>query len=109
MRQNDYIGCGLPDLSYHDSEPWIMGIGPEKKGLGILYAGAYAGEECEDVMVVMNFYYEDRTYALPSLLGDRKWYLVANTREEKFFDEPIRVDDEKITVPSGTVSILTGR
>ena len=109
MRQNDYIGCGLPDLSYHDSEPWIMGIGPEKKGLGILYAGAYAGEECEDVMVVMNYYYEDRTYALPSLLGDRKWYLVANTREEKFFDEPIRVDDEKITVPSGTVSILTGR
>ena len=109
MKQSDYIGCGLPDLSYHDSEPWIMGIGPEKKGLGILYAGAYSSSDCEDVMVVMNFYYEDRTYTLPGLRGERSWYLVANTGEEAFYEKPIRVDDEKITVPSGTVSILTGR
>ncbi len=109
MKQNDYIACGLPDLSYHDSEPWIMGIGPEKKGLGILYAGAYAGKNSQDVMVIMNFYYEDRTYALPSLGGKRKWYLCANTGEEAFYEKQKLCEEDRITVPGGTVSILVGR
>lgn len=109
MKQCDYIGCGLPDLSYHDREPWIMGIGPEKKGLGILYAGAYVSKDSEDVMVLMNFYYEDRTYALPGLKDSRKWYLCANTGEEAFYENPILCNEDEITVPGGTVSILAGR
>lgn len=109
MKQNDYIGCGLPDLSYHDSEPWIMGIGPEKKGLGVMYAGAYAGDESEDVMVLINFYYEDREYALPGLNGDRHWYLCVNTAEEKFPDQQRECTEDRITVPGGTVSVLVGR
>lgn len=109
MKQSDYIGCGLPDLSYHDSEPWIMGIGPEKKGLGILYAGAYAGENEDDVMVLINFYYDDRTYALPGLKEKRRWYVCANTGEEAFLEKPVLCEGDCITVPGGTVTILVGR
>ncbi|MDD6381661.1 MAG: alpha-amylase family glycosyl hydrolase [Lachnospiraceae bacterium] len=109
MKQTDYLSCGLPDLSYHDTEPWIMGIGPEKKGLGTMYAGAYAGKDEEDVMVLINFYYDDRTYALPSLGDGKDWYLVANTGDEKFLDEPVLCDSGYVSVPGGTVSILTGR
>ncbi len=109
MKQTDYLSCGLPDLSYHDTEPWIMGIGPEKKGLGTLYAGAYAGENEEDVMVLVNFYYNDRTYALPSTGEGRKWYLVANTGDDSFLDKPLECGDGSVSVPGGTVSILIGR
>lgn len=85
-----------------------MGIGPEKKGLGIMYAGAYAGDEAEDVLILINFYYDDRTYSIPSLPDDRKWNLVANTGCDSFYAEPVVCEDGVVTVAGGTVSILTG-
>ena len=54
---NDYKHLGMPDLSYHGAEPWLMQVGDEQKAIGILYAGAYAGE-AEDVYVAYNFHYE---------------------------------------------------
>lgn len=109
MKQTDYLNYGLPDLSYHDTEPWIMGIGPEKKGLGTMYIGYYAGEGEEDVMVLINFYYDDRTYALPDIGDDRNWYLVANTGDDAFLEEPLLCDRGYVSVPGGTVSILAGK
>jgi glycogen operon protein len=35
-----------------------MQVGDEQKAIGILYAGAYAGE-AEDVYVAYNFHYEN--------------------------------------------------
>lgn len=109
-RESDYLNLGIPDLSYHGREPWIMGIGEEKKGLGILYCGGYGRRSGEDVMLCMNFYYGEETFALPGLPRGRKWYKVSNTSEGEFFMEGKEAPDQQhITVPGGSVTILIGK
>ncbi len=111
MRMTDYWHSGMPDLSYHGREPWIMGIGEEKKALGILYNGYYTeSREEEDVMVCLNFYFGEETFALPRLLNDRRWYLVSNTGMTEWLpeEEPL-ANQASIVVPGGTISILVGK
>lgn len=111
MKMNDYHHTGVPDLSYHGREPWIMGIGDEKKALGILYNSSYAANEGEDdVMICLNFYYGEETFALPKLAKGKKWYKVTNTNEEEWnpSDTPLK-DQGYFGVPGGSISILVGK
>ncbi|MCR4797693.1 MAG: hypothetical protein K5853_04505 [Lachnospiraceae bacterium] len=111
MQMTDHLHLGMPDLSYHGKEPWIMGIGAEKKAIGILYNGDYArGKNKEDVMLMFNFYYGEETFAAPKLPGNRKWFYVTNTAEEEFSpaDEPLK-NQSQVIVPGGTVTILIGK
>ncbi len=110
FRENDYRHKGIPDLSYHGREPWIMGIGAEKKGLGILYCGDYGREVCEDVLICLNFYYGEETFALPKLPGERKWYFVNNTTDFEFSHkgEPVK-DQHSVIVPGSSISIYIGK
>ena len=111
MHENDHLTKGLPDLSYHGREPWVMGIGAEKKGIGIMYFGAYGTKEMdEDVMLCFNFYYGEETFAIPTLPEGRKWYFVTNTGDEEFLPEAAPLKDQSlIIVPPGTVTILAGK
>ncbi len=111
MHENDHLVKGLPDLSYHGREPWVMGIGAEKKGIGIMYFGAYGTPEYdEDVMLCFNFYYGEETFAVPALPEGRKWYFVTNTGDEEFAPdaEPLK-NQSQIIVPPGTLTILAGK
>ena len=114
MHMNDYRQTGLPDLSYHAYEPWVMGIGPEKKSIGMLYCGAYGdGENTDDIMVCYNFHYEEDYFALPRLSGRKKWHLWLNTASEEIPDEkdlPVfEGENGEVTVPGGSITILIGR
>ena len=112
FRLSDYLHVGLPDISYHGREPWIMGIGNEKKALGILFAGAYGKEEEDDVMLLFNFYYGEETFALPVLPQGRKWFFVNNTGDPyfTFHEEGIMLEDQKSAiVKGGTATILIGK
>ena len=89
-----------------------MGIGNEKKALGILFAGAYGKEEEDDVMLLFNFYYGEETFALPVLPGGRKWFFVNNTGDSDFtfHEEGILLEDQKSAiVKGGTATILIGK
>ena len=111
MQMNDYLHTGMPDLSYHGREPWIMGIGAEKKAIGILYNGQYSrGKNKEDVMLMFNFYYGEETFAAPKLPNNRKWFFVTNTAEEVFAPSKTPLKDQSlVVVPGGTVTILVGK
>ena len=111
LKRNDHRNMGFPDLSYHGREPWIMGIGGEKKAIGILYNGDYSDRgKCEDVMLCINFYYGEETFALPKLPGGREWHYVANTTEEVFGENARKcVNQSECIVPGGSVSIFVGR
>ena len=88
-----------------------MGIGAEKKAIGILYNGAYArGKNKEDVMLMFNFYYGEETFAAPKLDNNKKWFFVTNTSEEIFHpaEKPLK-DQAFVVVPGGTVTILVGK
>ena len=111
MQLNDYKHVGVPDLSYHGREPWIMGIGAEKKAIGIFYSGAYStSKNKDDVMLLYNFYYDTEEFAAPKLSGKKKWFFVTNTSLDVFCpDEKPLKDQTKIHVPGGTVTILVGK
>lgn len=107
---SDYNHLGLPDMSFHGSQPWMMFIGEEQKSLGVLYNGAYASEN-EDVYICYNFHYDSVEMALPVLSSGKRWRLCANTSEYTidcdFTPKPIH-DQQSITVAGSSISILVG-
>ena len=107
---NDYKHLGLPDMSFHGSEPWMMTIGEEQKALGVLYNGAYANEK-EDVFVCYNFHYDGVDMALPLLAPGKRWRLCFNTAEfddkSDFTPKPIH-DQQSIRVPGNSISVFVG-
>ncbi len=111
VRMTDYKHIGIPDISYHGSEPWLMGIGEEQKAVGILYAGDYAkktGEhKAENVYIAYNFHYQDVELALPAVSGHRRWQFVMNTAtEESFSFRPRELEDQqRVRVPGSSVSV----
>lgn len=109
MKMSDYKHLGVPDLSYHGSEPWLMGIGEEMKAIGILYGGEYQNPAEEYVYVAYNYHYEDVWIAIPKIPRSGNWSLVTNTAMEDTFSfspTPLK-EQQKIMVPKGSVSILT--
>ena len=106
---NDYRHLGLPDMSFHSTEPWMMSIGEEQKALGVLYNGAYVKEN-EEVFVCYNFHYDSVDMALPLLSPGKRWRLCFNTAEydgEDFSPKPIH-DQQSIKVPGNSISVLVG-
>ena len=106
MRLNDYKHQGIPDLSYHGREPWMMGLSPEQRAVGMLYCGAYAGKDQPDLYVCYNFHYEPVSMALPRLPGKKVWRLVMNTVTEEGFLETCPICEEQVEVEGGSVCIL---
>ena len=112
MQMSDYRHLGMPDLSYHGKEPWVMWLSEDKKSIGIFYYGKYSPteEKNEDVMLCFNFFFGEDSIALPTLAENKKWYLAANTIEERFKKEPLLLENQKsVIVPGGSVSILIGK
>ncbi len=107
---NDYKHLGLPDMSFHGSEPWMMSIGEEQKALGVLYNGAYVGEK-EEVFVCYNYHYDDVSMALPLLSPGKRWRICFNTADyndkSDFKPKPIH-DQQTILVPGNSISVLVG-
>ena len=111
MHENDYRSFGFPDLSYHGREPWVMGIGAEKKAIGIYYSGYYGpcGPE-SDILLCFNFYYGEETFACPTPGSGHQWYFVTNTADEEYVPATEPLDNQsQIIVPPGTITILEGR
>ena len=106
---NDYRHLGLPDMSFHGTEPWMMSIGEEQKALGVLYNGAYVDED-QEVFVCYNFHYDSVDMALPLLSPGKRWRLCFNTAEydnDDFSPKPIH-DQQSIKVPGNSISVLVG-
>ncbi len=108
VRMQDYKHLGMPDLSYHGKEPWLMSIGDELRCIGLLYGGGYTASDAEDVYIVYNYQYDPAEVALPKLGKGYRWQLVMNTGDESTFGfEPAALEDQKLFIAAGsTVSIL---
>ena len=106
---NDYRHLGLPDMSFHGTEPWMMSIGEEQKALGVLYNGAYVDEK-EEVFVCYNFHYDAVDMALPLLAPGKRWRLCFNTAkvdDVDFTPKPIN-NQQTLSVPGNSISVLVG-
>ncbi len=106
---SDYAHVGIPDVSYHGAEPWVMQIGDEMKSVGILFAGAYADTPCENVLILFNFHYAPVNLALPQISKKGKWQLVLDTSDETTFTFEKRAVENQtsVSVPAETICIFT--
>lgn len=108
---SDYRHMGLPDLSYHDREPWTPWLTDDRKSIGILYCGEYSSSDNkDDIYLCFNFYFEEVEFALPTLLNGKKWHYLTNTciadwNESK---DPLEKQD-CILVPGGSLTVLLGK
>ncbi|MCR5144018.1 MAG: hypothetical protein K6B67_01760 [Lachnospiraceae bacterium] len=110
MKMTDYKHIGMPDLSYHGWEPWLMFIGEELKAIGMLYVGEYVDEK-ENVYVAYNFHYDQVELALPKVSCTKEWKLIMNTAEEESMDfkEKCIDNQQSVVIPGNSISIYTAK
>ncbi len=108
----DSLALGYPDLSYHSDRAWVGENRYCTMYTGILYNGAYAGEDCF-LYIAWNFYWKANLFALPILPKKYAWYRVMDTSLKKSFlpeaqKETIDTSNTFLVSPRAVV-ILEGR
>jgi glycogen operon protein len=109
---SDYRTFGFPDVSYHGENAWLFGVDIGRMNLGLMYCGAYAGENEADVYVGYNFYSALSTLALPKLDNKKKWYLVIDTAREKdpFVREDVPAENQQtLSLHPQSICVLIGK
>lgn len=109
MKLADAKSFGYPDLSYHEESAWITPQYFNRKAIGVMYCGKYAGED-EDVYIGFNFSDFPKKLALPKQEGRRKWYLVMDTAgKDSFLGEPERIKETWYILEAQSVCIIIGK
>ncbi len=92
-RLMDYKTCGYPDLSFHGTDSWRPDLGPYSHSIGLLFWGAYSGEEDEQdaLYVIFNMHWKAVRFTLPSLPEGMTWY--------RLFDTSV-TGDQKVPEPA---------
>jgi len=118
FRNVDYMGSGLPDISWHGFEPWNPDWDPESRAIAFLLCGKHAreGTETDDnVYVAINMHPEVRVFDLPVLPDGSKWHVAVNTgmaASEDAWDvgeEPLLEKQDGLLVGSRSIVVLLGR
>jgi len=110
MRLIDYLGCGVPDLSFHSEEAWRNPQLPYDHHFAVMLCGAYAAnEKCgpdDYFYVAVNMHWEKHVFALPHLPKGMEWVLALNSGE----DGEIFVDDgRKAILDARCIRVYQGR
>lgn len=99
---------GVPEISYHGEQAWKVPNRVDSRQLGVYYHN----ENCEvtDCFIAYNMHWEEKTFALPVLLKDRKWYQTFTTEEETGEQKEVLLENQKeITIGARTIVMLVGR
>lgn len=123
LRESDWKGVGMPDISYHGVLLWQPDYAPYSRTVSVLLSGAYGvnGPE-EDVYLLFNMHWEELMFALPTQFhagkAENAWEMALDTSGESRFvaineGKLVAVTaDESLTehyckVPARTVVVLT--
>ncbi len=72
--------CGLPPVTVMGTDGTAIVADGETKQVGICYAGFDEDKQRDDIVFIMiNVYWEDATFRLPSLPGAQHWFLAVDT------------------------------
>lgn len=107
LLEQDVIGCGMPDVSFHGENAWQAPQEVPSRRLGVMYSGA----DAEDVncYVAYNMHWINHVYALPTLPKKKMWYLVYNTGKTMQTEEILIEDQRKIELEPRSIAFLVGR
>ncbi|MCR5674982.1 MAG: glycogen debranching protein GlgX [Lachnospiraceae bacterium] len=103
--------CGLPPTAVLgiDGKPTV--ITSEARQIGIGYAGYDAVKDRDDiVLLLMNVYWEETDFVLPSLPGTQRWFLAVDTgaANERYFRRvPKLIMEDQIHLTARSVVVLT--
>jgi glycogen operon protein len=118
FRNQDYMGSGYPDISWHGIEAWNPDWSDDTHTLAFLLCGKHAqlGMAQDDfIYVAMNMHWEPHGFQLPQLPPSMKWRVFANTWMLSPDDicepgtEPPIAEQSWIMVGERSVVILVGR
>jgi isoamylase len=82
LANRDYLGVGLPDISFHGTRTWQPDWGTNSRTLAFLLSGGHARGgrvQDDDIYVAMNMHWEGHEFELPQLPNQRQWHVFANT------------------------------
>ena len=114
LRESDYLAMGLPDMSFHGERAWFCSSENTSRMLGILYCGAYAGDQTadENIYIGYNFYWEKRSLALPDLPDTMQWKKVLDTWDltgDGFYEkENAREYTKSVEIQPRSIVVLLG-
>ncbi len=119
FRHTDYLNKGLPDMSFHGTQPWQPDwTDSSSHTLAFMLNGDYAkGGTVQDdsIYVAMNMYWDSVWFTIPRLPSGKRWYVAFNTGVASPEDswtlgsEPLLSDQENIVLGNRSVIILVGR
>lgn len=107
LLEQDKIGCGVPDVSYHGENAWQAPAEVPSRQLGVMYSGAEANDV--NCYVAYNMHWNEHFYALPTLRKKKVWYQVFATNESVPAEETEIQDQKKIELKARSIVFLIGK
>lgn len=101
----DYLSKGLPDMSYHGTDPWRTDFSYGSRQLGVMYNGRYGKEDEAGVYLVCNAYWEDIDFNIPEINPQGTSWRVAFSSDERYNAENTEIS-RTIRLPARTVVVL---
>lgn len=73
LRENDYKGYGIPEVSIHGASPWLFDYQPYNRLLGVYFGGDYVAGDGEkpagDMYIIFNMHWEKHDFTIPERKG----------------------------------------
>ena len=103
----DKTSCGLPDVSYHGENAWVVPADVASRQLGVLYSGR--DMEKEDCFIAYNMHWEEHSFAIPTQDEKKEWYVVVDT-STGLTDGETRIENQKmVRVKPRSIMLLMTR
>ena len=100
----DYTSSGFPDVSFHGKNAWQVPLEVASRQLGILYY-----DKDRPCFIAYNMHWLDHEFALPTLPGKKKYYMLADTKGG-ISSKPVQLEDQKhMVLKARTVVLLVGK
>ncbi len=110
FRNEDYVGSGYPDISWHGSKAWNIDYSDERPIVAFLLCGRHARggvEEDNYIYVAMNMHWDPHNFEIPALPEGMLWHVFANTDVQTPYD--IAEVDHEVEVENQSEFLLGPR
>ncbi len=116
FQYRDYVGSGLPDISFHGTQAWNCDYSGGSRCFSFLLCGQHAKEgraKDEDIYVGFNMYWEALPFELPRPRQGAPWKVAVNTSMRPPYDicdsrQASPLDDQRqVIIGARSVVILT--
>ena len=115
--EQDYLGTGLPDLSWHGRSAWQADFSAESRYLAMLLCGrhSHGGQRPDNsIYAAFNSDWQAHGFELPQLPHGEQWHIVVNTGaaagQDIHIDQPPRLEPQShVLLGARSAVVLIGK